>query len=800
MQYYYDYQNNQNKGRGKLYLVRIDGVNTERYYYDLFSRPAQHVRYVDGTAYAESYAYNSYGQIATLTYPDGFAVDYTYTGKGYLNEITRHDNGKQIFKAYNYNIFGQPTKYGYGNATATEYEYNTVGLLTRIKTGNKNHNPINPDLPPIIGFEPISEIGSVNTNSVVLDLPDESPFTVDSTIQNFRYGYDNVGRLIQRTQKNSQYETFQYDNLDRLTSFTQGTLNGISQTFSTMYDAQGNILSNTLAGTYSYGSDKPHAVIEVTTNEVFPNAISASDCYTEYNVFNQPSRIAEGDVEILLEYGADNQRVKAVFKRNGHVVRTRYYISANYEKEIDSRGEVFHYHYIYSATGLAAICVRRNGVDSMYYVHPDRLGSYTHITNANKQVIRSLHFDPWGNVKADTNWTVFVEDAPGKLVLSSRFDRGFTGHEHYADLKIINMNGRLYDPVIARFFSPDNFVQAPGFTQSYNRYSYCLNNPLQYVDPSGESIVLAMILGAAANVVFQSLAGNINGNSDLLWSFFVGGLAGLAGGVAGGATAAAVGVGGFLGGAASGAAAGAASCFITGTGNALIAGNDLATSLKCGLMGGAIGALSGALMGGLSRGIMDARHGYNFWDGSGFIEQELGTTVSEDKIPYYQRMAESYNSCSYFSENDEILRNRVCDMFDVDFDWDISSFTTYVDERYGLTENGIYVNLETKGLVKGYVKRFPREVHISYYYTNASDLEFMECVGHELIHAYHLYTIPSYYRPYSERVAYQYSYNVYWRNGYYAKAMRLMYLVSQKGYFGWYPFQYSIPSPFILFH
>ncbi len=66
---------------------------------------------------------------------------------------------------------------------------------------------------------------------------------------------------------------------------------------------------------------------------------------------------------------------------------------------------------------------------------------------------------------------------------------GFTGHEHYADLKIINMNGRLYDPVIARFFSPDNFVQAPECTQSYNRYSYCLNNPLQWVDPSGEDML-----------------------------------------------------------------------------------------------------------------------------------------------------------------------------------------------------------------------------------------------------------------------------------------------------------------------
>ena len=137
--------------------------------------------------------------------------------------------------------------------------------------------------------------------------------------------------------------------------------------------------------------------------------------------------------------------------------------------------------------GLAAICVRRNGVDSMYYVHPDRLGSYTHITDSSKQVIRALHFDPWGNVKNDANWLTFDSTTlSGNLAGTFRFSRGFTGHEHYADLKIINMNGRLYDPVIARFFSPDNFVQAPEFTQSYNRYSYCLNNPLQWVDPSGE--------------------------------------------------------------------------------------------------------------------------------------------------------------------------------------------------------------------------------------------------------------------------------------------------------------------------
>ena len=487
--YTYDHYTSSNRGKGKLYRVLRNDTLCEQYTYDALSRPAKRIRYIDGTAFQESYTYNAYGQLATLTYPDGFAVDYTYTGKGYLEEIKNHANHNNIFSAYTHNLYGQPTKCGYGNATATIYEYNAAGLLTRMFTGLKHYgmtpNP-HDTLIPLLFPADLDEVDDINGLDD-MDVLTEAPFTVDSTIQNFRYAYDNMGRLTQRMQKNSQYETFQYDNMDRLTSFTQG--NGISRpsTFTTTYDAQGNILSNTLAGTYSYDSGKPHAVTEVTPSNAFPNAISAADCETNYNVFNQPSRIAEGDVEILLEYGADNQRVKAVLKDQGHTLCTRYYVNANYEVEVDAAGVITHYNYIYGSTGLAAICVRRNGVDSMYYVHPDRLGSYTHITNANKQVIRNLHFDPWGNVKTDTDWRTFdTTTLSGNLAGSFRFSRGFTGHEHYADLKIINMNGRLYDPVIARFFSPDNFVQAPEFTQSYNRYSYCLNNPLQWVDPSGE--------------------------------------------------------------------------------------------------------------------------------------------------------------------------------------------------------------------------------------------------------------------------------------------------------------------------
>jgi len=54
-------------------------------------------------------------------------------------------------------------------------------------------------------------------------------------------------------------------------------------------------------------------------------------------------------------------------------------------------------------------------------------------------------------------------------------DRGFTGHEYLPTFNIYNMNGRLYDPLVGRFLSPDNVIQNPASTQNYNRYTYCLN-------------------------------------------------------------------------------------------------------------------------------------------------------------------------------------------------------------------------------------------------------------------------------------------------------------------------------------
>jgi len=86
-----------------------------------------------------------------------------------------------------------------------------------------------------------------------------------------------------------------------------------------------------------------------------------------------------------------------------------------------------------------------------------------------------------GNRRNPATWRAYTTAAPEPL-----FDRGFTGHEHLYAFNLINMNGRFYDPVLGRMLSPDNYVSSPGSTQAFNRYSYALNNPLVYADPSGD--------------------------------------------------------------------------------------------------------------------------------------------------------------------------------------------------------------------------------------------------------------------------------------------------------------------------
>ena len=177
------------------------------------------------------------------------------------------------------------------------------------------------------------------------------------------------------------------------------------------------------------------------------------------------------------------------------------------------------------------------------------------LTDEDGNIAERRHFDPWGQ-------PIKIEDGAGNILNKlTLLDRGFTGHEHLQTVGLIHMNGRLYDPALHRFLQPDNYVQDPFNTQNFNRYGYCLNNPLVYVDENGEFIITALIVGAIIGAYIGGSQANGTYN-PFKWDFnnvdtwigmvggaVVGGVSAYAGGLAAAGLAAYGITGGVIGGA-----------------------------------------------------------------------------------------------------------------------------------------------------------------------------------------------------------------------------------------------------------
>ena len=424
--YSYDPANNP----GLLSSVIYPG-GSESYTYDTYGRLSGKSKIInDGSAntYNFGYGYDNQGRMTSVTYPSAFAVTNVYNSYGYLSEIRRTSNNALIWKGLQTNALEQLTQYQYGNNLTTNKTYNNIGLLTNIQTG---------------------------------------------TVQNLNYNFDpGTGNLLSRSDvSRSLSETFAYDNVDRLNDISGPAPLGIS------YENNGNISAKSMLGGYVYGS-LPHAVTRVANVQ---NLISNVTQNVAYTPFEKVENISEGTSSLQYTYDGSRQRAISKLYQSSTLQKTTHYVGS-YEKETIG-SNVRQLHYIAGGDDLAAIYALNNGVDTMYYMHTDHLGSFDVITNQSGAAIKNYSFDAWGRIRNPTNWTY------NNIPSYSLFSRGYTGHEHLDNFSLINMNGRVYDPLIGRFLSPDNFVQDPSSSQSYNRYSYCMNNPLKYTDPSGNSAI-----------------------------------------------------------------------------------------------------------------------------------------------------------------------------------------------------------------------------------------------------------------------------------------------------------------------
>lgn len=508
-------------GAGIGALASVSGPNGyfQALYYDTYGRSSRIDTTIKNHQFSQNFAYDSTtGFLALQSYPksgvrpdpnnagqyldNNFAIELVYQN-GYLQKITSTND-----------------QYGSCIEHWRADKYDALGRISEETIGNlvKTTRTFKP------GQNVLQRIQSVLQHGQ------------QATVQNLNYVYDGVGNLTSRSDdtdlNNARIEVFEYDDLDRLRKHIKHDLSEVIVN----YDDIGNITFKSDVGIYHYAQNNtgPHAVTSITPLAPPPNLnhflvnwewdseseLSALPNYqtnqsspydgvfkydqngsvTEignrniyWTAFDKPymmtAKNSQGEIKgSQIEYGPGLNRIykeEATFSALGvkdEVVEKTIYLGKDYEHiekflNGDSQGVIHRYTV---NTGANSIQIEREDnshFDQPKYLLGDNLGSIHVVLNALGEVEQRLAFDPWG-MRVGSN---------DSLDVNGITNRGFTGHETDDEVGLINMNARIYDPMLGRFLSADPVL--PDFVdmQQYNRYSYVGNNPLRYIDPTGNT-------------------------------------------------------------------------------------------------------------------------------------------------------------------------------------------------------------------------------------------------------------------------------------------------------------------------
>ena len=506
----------------------------------------------DGRGVKLSFSYDGWGRLSSRS---GASADIVYSYDGYDNVVSAvHDGNRMVpvYDRYNriitenrhfndgetqvhkyvYDKFNNIIKETFHGGLSVDYAYDSYGNCTAYIIGGdtvwaERSNDGLTSAESVFGGK-LTGTSNLDDHGYLkqLDL-----YKADTRLRSMKYKYDGAtGNMTSRENAGSGVaESFSYDALDRLvksevrfvakldTFIYRGDSTkdyyaggspivnpGVSignnnrfdewNTTKYKYSADGNILSFPTAGEYTYSSEKPHAVIGVTNPG---GKIPSTTQDIDYNDINKTDRISErkSDGWYVLDfyYGPDNGRWTTELQIDIEDVKSVHY-GNDYEK-VEERGNVREFTYL----GNGLLHYRENGgLGRLLYMFTDAQGSITDIFDADGNSVFQAEYDPWGNMTVKRNDIGLI--------------RGYTGHEMLPEFGLINMNGRMYDPQLGRFLSPDNYIQMPENSQNFNRYSYCLNNPLKYTDPSGElfgidDFLIITAMGAVSGMISAKASG-----------------------------------------------------------------------------------------------------------------------------------------------------------------------------------------------------------------------------------------------------------------------------------------------------
>ena len=400
----------------------------------------------------------------------------------YKNDTAYDDWGRIIRQTYQRNT---------DTAKVFDSRYNNAGVLERLERGSMvlwrttaqdaasrlKSSALGNGLSQAFGYEPYTG----RLKNTALAASTSLPVLAEG------YSYDLLGNVMLRSQHwdtGGFDETFTYDDLNRLSTSSVPTRG--SQTYT--YDLSGNLKTKTGVGmtgaTYVYpapnsATPRPHAVSSISgvgsfTYNANGNMLSGAGRVYTWNNFDMPVTITKtaGAFSSSFVYGPEHQRTRQT--RGDSSVQT--YAGAQ-EVETTPAGKLVRTYWPY---GVGVEIDRPGKSTELNWVHRDRLGSTVLITGQTGSVVEKMAHDAWGKRRALDGTNSTPDSIDGKTD-----NKGFTGHEMLDQLDLVHMNGRVYDPLIAKFVSADPVVQEVTNGQNYNRYSYVLNNPTNLTDPTG---------------------------------------------------------------------------------------------------------------------------------------------------------------------------------------------------------------------------------------------------------------------------------------------------------------------------
>ena len=469
---------------------------------------------VGDTTLTKTYTYNNTfkSNLSSVKYDNSNACYYSYDTHGRVSTNYHTINGRTL-RNYDYYSGSQHTSHKYGLWAQERYTYDDYGNVIATRYNNST-------LWELLEANPRGQIVRERRGGVVTTYTYDNAGRVLSIkapgIVNLHYTYDEAGNVLSKTDSiSTQKVTYTYDGKNRLTDWRverrlltpipMGSKSihpiiPLDSLFSVTYDeATGNILTKSDLGAdaqFTYQSSTgSHALCGVSDVSTDWGNVEQSIAYTD---FGKVKSIEEGNNSCHIGYLPDGSRGYTTYA-DGRTTETRFY-GDSFELFRDSLGNSDYIHYLCHGV----ILYRHGTTMEVLQGYYDAQGSLIALVDADGNVVRRYAYDPWGKRVSPTNW--MLEDTTDPDA-TCHIARGYTMHEHLDNFGLINMNGRVFDPSVAQFLSPDNYIQSDGNWLNYNRYAYCYNNPLSYTDPSGEivweTIVASMILCGVTDYLTQ---------------------------------------------------------------------------------------------------------------------------------------------------------------------------------------------------------------------------------------------------------------------------------------------------------